>query len=138
MRCALAIAALGLAACARSVDPPPALRVVSAEARVLPNGAGVVFARIENDGDGPDRLTRVEAGTESELHETVSDGDIVEMRPAPAGFRIPAHGGLVLEHGGKHAMLAGADPAATSLHVVFDFDRSGAVPADVAVEKAAR
>ncbi len=131
---------LALVACSRTrANAPPRIHVDAPVARVLPSGAGAVYARIVNDGDGDDHLVAVESEAlrDAQLHETVKDGDLTTMRRADSGFDVPAHGALVLEKGGKHVMMFGVrDVSAKTLPLTLRFARTGTVHVDVRLEPA--
>jgi periplasmic copper chaperone A len=81
--------------------------------------------------DAADRLlgASTDAAASVELHETTSNDDgTVSMQPA-AGFDVAPDEALVLEPGGKHAMLIDADRLAPgdSVEVVLVFESAGEV-----------
>lgn len=101
-----------LPACTRSVAASErALRIESSTAQVLSTGAGVIYLRIVNEADTADTLASVDVAhvADAQLHEVVMEGDLSTMRAAPGGFRIPPHGALSLQRGGKHVMLFGVE-----------------------------
>jgi copper(I)-binding protein len=86
---------------------------------------------IRNGGDEPERLLRVEtpAAGHAELHATVTEGDMMRMRPAE-GLEIPPGGELRLEPGGLHVMLMHLQrplEEGASLPLTLVFERAGEV-----------
>ena len=130
---------VGLVSCSRH-GPVPDVSVHDAVLRLMPNGAGALYATIVNATEVPDRLRSVEVtgARQAQLHETVHDGDVVGMRPAEGGFEIPAHGTLTLEKGGRHVMLFAVQGSPSSLPVTFHFATAKEVVIDVRVEGAMR
>jgi copper(I)-binding protein len=97
----LASLASGPVACSRA----PRIAIGGAEARLSPMLVGVcsIFLRIENAGNGDDRLlgARVDVpGAVAELHGMV-DGRMVKSDRVP----VPANGVLELKPGGLHVMV---------------------------------
>jgi copper(I)-binding protein len=86
---------------------------------------------IRNGGDEPERLLRVETpdAGHAELHATVTEGDMMRMRPAE-GLEIPPGGELRLEPGGLHVMLMHLQQPleeGASLPLTLVFERAGEV-----------
>lgn len=92
-----------------STPNTPSLEVVSAGSHPSAGKVGVIYLKIVNHTDRPDRLiaATTPAAARVEFHETTVDGDMVRMTPRPLGFEIARTGQLVLENGGKHIMLIG-------------------------------
>ncbi len=101
---------------------------------------GAAYMTIANGGGAPDRLlrARTEAAAKVELHTIVKQGDVMQMREVEA-IDIPARGKAELKPGGFHVMLLGlAKPLVEgqSFALVLEFEKAGAVPVTVNVEKA--
>jgi copper(I)-binding protein len=116
-----------------------AVTVRSAWSRATPGGStvGVGYLDIQNTGSTPDRLTRVssEIATRAELHESVMDGSVAQMRPVEA-IPVEANGAATLKPGGHHLMFMGlkrplrdGDRFRATLH----FERAGPIEAEFAV-----
>jgi copper(I)-binding protein len=89
-----------------------------------------VFLTIANSGCLPDQLTGAESDVAErvEIHETVKDGDVEEMRPLADGLTIPAGKTIRLEPGGDHLMLVGLREelaAGSSILLTLTFDFAG-------------
>ncbi len=66
-----------------------------------------VYLQLFSNAESDDSLVSVStdaAGT-SEIHESVMNGDLVQMRPVEGGVQLPAGGEALLEPGGYHIML---------------------------------
>jgi len=113
------------------------LVISGARARVLATGSGALYFSVRNTGAVPDRLERVEVTSAAfaSLHEFVESAGVARMVPAPSGFAVPSFSTLVLEHGGKHVMLFGAQSGAPVLHVVAHFKNAGALRFEAPVSK---
>jgi copper(I)-binding protein len=99
-------------------------------------GMGAAYAVIEG-GAEPDTLigARTEVAPRTELHTTVHEGDVMQMRPVES-FEVPARGELVLEPGGNHVMLFDAqDPpeAGSTVPLVLVFQNAGEVEVEAEV-----
>ena len=106
----LAIAAALLLAVAGAIATPKAtLRVQDAWSRATAPVAPVAggFLTVVNDGDGADRLLRIETDIAQrvEIHQMRNDGGVMRMRALPEGVVVPAHGRVELKPGGYHVML---------------------------------
>ena len=114
------------------------LEIREPRAVLSPGGAGAVYLRVADTGDGGDRLLGVTspAAASATLHESVDEGGVHRMVERPKGFEVPAGGTLELASGGKHVMLMGLaeDAAAGSLPLVLRFEREGEVELTVPVE----
>lgn len=100
--------------------------------RAAPPGAPVVggYVMITNEGEADDTLVaaRTDAAGRVELHEMVTDGDVMRMREMEGGIPVPAGETVVLRPGGLHLMLMeleGAIPAGETRDVTLTFE-SGA------------
>lgn len=82
----------------------PVLRFASP---VSKTGAG--FMTITNGGKAADRLISVTtaASNRSDLHGTVNQGGVMQMRAQAGGVPIPAGGKVVFAPGGLHVMFIG-------------------------------
>lgn len=105
----------------------------------LPDRPMAAYVAIANDGDVPDRLVGVSAPgfTAAEIHESRMQGTTMTMQRVRA-IELPAHDTLVLEPGGFHIMLFGAEhrfKPGESFPMILQFETAGAVRVDVMVEK---
>lgn len=105
---------------------------------------GAVFLAMTNSLGHDDRLLAVtsDVAEKVELHETVMDGDVMQMRPAVDGFALAAGATLTLEPTGSHIMLIGLKaPLATGtpFNVTLDFEKTPDItlPVDVVAPGAA-
>jgi protein SCO1 len=117
---------------------PPPVRIEAPIARLTPSGVGAVYLRIVNPSGDDDRLLSAEsrAAERTEMHESVSTGDVVRMLSPDRGFIVPSHGAVELARGGKHLMLLGLshrDPA-KPIPLTLHFERSGSIALEVPVE----
>ena len=101
------------------------------------DGAAAVYLRIENSGDGGDRLTGVEtpAAAKAEVHSTQMDGDIMRMRPADS-VEIGAGEAVALAPGDMHIMLTGLKQGLKEgdrFPLTLVFAKAGRVETEVAV-----
>jgi copper(I)-binding protein len=126
-----ALAAFPLAACAGA-----GIEVREAWARPAPAGAlTAVYLTIRNGGP-PDRLLRLEGDVARsiELHRSVSENGVVQMRPAEA-IELP-RGELVFAAQGYHVMLIGLTRelrAGERFPLTLRFERAAPLPATVQV-----
>lgn len=101
--------ALLLAASAAVAAKSGGVRVENAWTRAVPAVAPVAggFLTVVNDGDGADRLLRIETDIAQrvEIHQMRNDGGVMRMRALPEGVVVPAHGRVELKPGGYHLML---------------------------------
>ena len=105
----------------------PVLRVASP---VSKTGAG--YLTISNSGAQPDRLIAVttNAATRSDLHGTIANGNVMQMRAQAGGVPIPAGGRVIFAPGGLHVMFIGLKspvPVGTKVAARLVFARAGAV-----------
>lgn len=77
--------------------------------RATPNGAKVAggYLRVTNRGGAPDRLlsTSIPLAGRGEVHEMLTEGGVMKMRPLEAGLIIPPGQTVVLKPGGYHLMF---------------------------------
>ncbi len=101
--------ALLLVASAAVAAKSGGVRVENAWTRAVPAVAPVAggFLTVVNDGDGADRLLRIETDIAQrvEIHQMRNDGGVMRMRALPEGVVVPAHGRVELKPGGYHLML---------------------------------
>jgi hypothetical protein len=105
----------------------PVLRVASP---VSKTGAG--YLAITNRGKAADRLVQVitSASTRADLHGTVQNGGVMQMRAQSAGVVVPAGATVRFAPGGLHVMFIGlkaAMPAGTPLMARLVFEKAGAI-----------
>ncbi len=105
----------------------PVLRVASPAAKT---GAG--FMTISNRGGAADRLVSIttDASNRADLHGTVQQGNVMQMRAQSGGVAIPAGGKVTFAPGGLHVMFIGLKapvPAGRMVKARLNFERAGAV-----------
>lgn len=68
-----------------------------------------IYMTLKNGADAADRLVSAQAdvATTIEIHETVMNGDVMQMQQLTNGLEIPAKGQVELKPGGYHVMLIG-------------------------------
>jgi periplasmic copper chaperone A len=73
------------------------------------SGMTAVFGSLRNTGSADVKVTSAstDASPRTELHETVTAGGSMKMRPKAGGFVVPAGGVRRLEPGGDHIMVMG-------------------------------
>lgn len=89
-----------------------------------------VFMSIRNKGKEADRLVGAQctAAQTVEIHESVLENDVMQMRHLPDGLEIPAGGEVLLKPGGYHVMLIGVTrdiEVGEQLQVDLEFEKSG-------------
>jgi copper(I)-binding protein len=104
-----------------------------------PNGA--VYMSIANKGRASDRLVSVEADAagKAELHTTVADRDVMQMRPVPS-IDVGPGKTVELKPGGLHVMLLGLKAPLTAgktFPVVLKFEKAGTTTVQVTVQRGA-
>ena len=136
-----AMLALPLALPAQAHDVKAgALTIDHPFARATAARNGAAYMTIANGGGAPDRLlrARTEAAAKVELHTIIKQGDVMQMREVQS-IDVPAGGKAELKPGGFHVMLLGlAKPLVEgqTFALVLEFEKAGAVPITVNVEKA--
>jgi copper(I)-binding protein len=111
------------------------LAISGAVARLAP-GMGAIYLNIQNNTEQEDRLLSVESpGATIELHESVLQGEIMQMLPRPEGFVVPAKDSVALKEGGKHLMVMGVEPSAHAgeLPLTLVFQHGGRVSAKASI-----
>jgi cytochrome c oxidase assembly factor CtaG/copper(I)-binding protein len=102
-----ALLAVGLGACGEA-DEFTGVRVVSAViSEPVMGERAALYLRIENRGQVPDTLDRIEvegAGLVS-IHSTDDVGGMMVMHEIGGGLEVPARGSLQMRPGGMHVML---------------------------------
>ena len=86
-------------------------------------GTGAVYMTVTNEGDEAELLLSGETDVAEivEIHETVADGEVMQMRPLSDGLEIAASEDVTLEPGGFHVMLIGLTEDLTN-GMTFDLD----------------
>jgi len=128
-----------LTACAGAGGQGAQIEVQQAWAR--PAGAGsnsAAYMVLVNRGGAVDRLLRAEcaAARAVELHESMMQGDVMQMQPVPS-IEVPAGGSVELKPGGLHIMLIDLQQelaAGQTLTLTLYFEKAGAVTVQAAVE----
>ena len=114
--------------------PPGAGGIVVQDpyARPAPNagGNGGAFMVIANNGSQADRLLSAASPVAkmTELHETVTENNVMKMVHQPQGFEIPAGGKVELKPGGKHIMLMNLVApleAGQTIQITLKFEKAG-------------
>ncbi len=129
---------LGWSVLAHAENGP--IQVENAWSRAAAQGrVGVLYLTVRDTG-APDRLVGVDTpvADKAELHESMSEGGVMKMRPVQA---IPVAPGqpMVLKPGGYHVMLLGLRQPlreGDSFPVTLHFAAVGAVGATAQVSKA--
>ena len=144
-RAVAALAALGafalISPLAAQEGGSPGITIEQPWARAaIQGGTGGAFLTIRNAGTQPDRLLSASspAARTTEVHETVREGEVMQMRPVPA-IEVPAGGSVALRPGAAHVMLIGLAQAlrpGTTLPLTLTFERAGVVEVQVAVQVA--
>lgn len=115
----------------------PVIRVASP---VSKTGAG--FMTITNNGKTDDRLLLVttSASTRADLHGTVNQGGVMQMRAQAGGVLIPAGGKVSFAPGGLHVMFIGLKSAVLPGQMIkarLSFEKAGSVDVAFKAETAA-
>lgn len=114
------------------------LRIADPISRPVAAGrTGAVYLAITNDGDEAEHLlgTSSPSFDAAEVHESYEEDGVSKMRPVES-IEIPAGGTAVLEPGGLHLMLFGAEQALAAgeeFPLVLIFENAGEVELPVAV-----
>jgi periplasmic copper chaperone A len=100
-------------------------------------GTGAIYMQIENNGNKPEKLLKVESNIASavEMHQTTMDGDVMKMGPVDS-IEIPANGKVELKPGGYHIMLVGLKQelkAGEKIHLKLNFETSGSLELDAEI-----
>jgi copper(I)-binding protein len=106
----------------------------------IQGGTGGAFLTLRNAGPQPDRLLSASTplARNTEVHETVREGDVMRMRPV-AAIEVPAGGSVALRPGGAHVMMVGLSQAlrpGTTLPLTLTFEHAGTIEVQVAVQAA--
>jgi copper(I)-binding protein len=106
----------------------------------LPNNIAGAFLSIASNGAQGDRLVAASSplADRVEICGIKVVGADIEMRPLAGGLAIPAGATTVLKPRGYHLLLVGVKaPLArgTTLPITLDFEKTGAVKVDFAVEE---
>ena len=115
----------------------PVLRVASP---VSKTGAG--YMAITNRGMAADRLVSVitSASNRADLHGTVANGNVMQMRSASGGVPVPAGATVSFAPGGLHVMFIGLKAPmrdGTKLKARLLFEKAGPVDVEFKTEPAA-
>jgi hypothetical protein len=120
---------------------PGTVNVLDAWARPAPDAGGTtaVYFRLVNSGDRPDRLIGGEspAAEVTELHQTMIDGDVMQMMPL-AGIDLGPGETVDFEPGGFHVMLIGLARALSpgdSVVLILEFQEAGEIPIEAEVRQ---
>lgn len=98
-----------------------------------------VYMTIHNNSEMADRLIAVESDIAKsvELHQTLQQGDIMQMQPVDA-LDIPAKSQVVLAPGGYHIMLVGLTrelKVGDRFSMTLVFEKNGRIPITVEVRQ---
>jgi periplasmic copper chaperone A len=118
----------------------PKIAIEHAWARATPGKIGGVFMTIVNKGSVDDRMIAAETpvAAKAELHRTIEEKGVMEMRPVPA-LEVKAGVSVELRPGSFHVMLFGLKEPLTegrSFPLTLTFEKAGKVETTVSVEKA--
>lgn len=99
-----------------------------------------VYMKLVNRGAQADRLISAKADvcTTVELHETVMQGDVMQMRPVANGIEVPANGSVELKPGGLHVMLIGLTKdlnPGDKFPVTLQFEKAGTITVQAEVRQ---
>jgi periplasmic copper chaperone A len=137
-RAALGLLLVGLGCVCAGAGAEPSIHVLDAWARATPPGVenGAVYCKILNHG-AADRLVgaRTSAARAAEIHTSVEENGIVEMRPTDA-LPIGAGASVDLAPGGTHVMLVGLRAplaAGAKIELTLVFANAGEVAVEVPV-----
>ncbi|MFO1057641.1 MAG: copper chaperone PCu(A)C [Dongiaceae bacterium] len=140
-RVALALAVMLLAGGPLAAYAEDAIVIEQAFARATPAGArnGAVYMTILNRGATADRLVAASspAAARAELHQTISEGGVMKMRPVDA-IPIDPAGKAVLKPGGLHVMLLDLKAPlkqGETVPVTLVFDKAGPMTINVPIQK---
>ncbi len=100
-------------------------------------GNGAVYMLIENKGNTPEKLVKVESDIAAsvELHQTTMDGDVMKMGPVES-IEIPANSKVELKTGSFHVMLIGLKQelkAGEKIHLILNFETAGPLELDAEI-----
>ncbi|MFZ4381120.1 MAG: copper chaperone PCu(A)C [Sandarakinorhabdus sp.] len=145
MKQLILVAAIAMAAPAAARDyqlgsltiAQPVLRVASP---VSKTGAG--YLAVTNRGKTPDRLVSVSttAANRADLHGTVQNGAVMQMRAQSGGVPVPAGATVTFAPGGLHVMFIGLKAPmreAATLKARLVFEKAGPVDVEFKTETAA-
>ena len=135
MRALALIAALTLAGC----GPDPVLRVDGAWVRLAatPKAPAAGYFTVHG-GLKADRLLDVSSPVviRTELHESMTAGNMASMKAIEAGVEVPAKGIVTFKPGGKHVMMFNVNPGIVpprSLPMIFVFASGERIQVDAKV-----
>lgn len=99
-----------------------------------------VYMKLVNRGAQADRLISAQADVckTVELHETVMQGDVMQMRPVANGIEVPANGSVELKPGGLHVMLIGLTKdlnPGDKFPVTLQFEKAGTITVQAEVRQ---
>jgi len=106
-----------------------------------PNAStGVVYLKIENKGNRPDRLlsASTELATKTGLHETVEEDGIMKMKSITGGLALAPGTHVSFEPGGLHLMLVGLKTQlekGAKFPLTLVFEEAGPMDVIVHIEK---
>jgi periplasmic copper chaperone A len=110
------------------------LKIENAFTRPTLGGTTVAigYMTIVNSGGTPDKLLSItsDISAESELHESIMQGGVMEMRELPHGLAIPAKSEVAFKPGSYHVMFVGLKRAVEpneTIHAILTFEKAGKV-----------
>jgi periplasmic copper chaperone A len=100
-------------------------------------GNGAIYMQIDNKGNTPEKLIKVESGVAAtvEMHQTTMDGEVMKMGPVES-IDIPANSKVEFKPGGYHIMLVGLKKelkAGEKIHLTLIFETSGSLDVDAEI-----
>lgn len=135
MRALALLVLLTLADC----SPKPVLRVDGAWVRLsaTPKAPAAGYFTLHG-GPKADRLMDVSSPVviRTELHESMTAGNMSSMKPIEGGVDVPAGGTVEFKPGGKHAMMFNVNPGIVpprSLPMIFVFASGERIQVDAKV-----
>ena len=110
------------------------LKIANAFTRPTLGGTTVAvgYMTIVNNGSTPDKLLSItsDVSAKSELHESIMQGGVMEMRELPQGLVIPARGRVEFKPGSYHVMFVGLKHTVKpdeTIHAILTFEKAGKV-----------
>jgi len=138
------IVTVGLLAAQMMLGTAWAQDIVVSDAYLRATGAkattAAAFMKIENHGDGDDRLVAVvsDAAAKTELHTHIQDANgVMSMTRIEGGIAVAAGSSHLLKRGADHVMMMGLTRPLTdgdTVQITLQFERAGAVVVEVPID----
>lgn len=147
----LAVALMGLVACAPSGSPGPKIKIENAWARPAAASTtshsgmpgrettGAAYFTVINEGNEEDALigVTVDIAPSAEVHETRMQADVAKMMPVPR-VSVSARGRVEFKPMGLHVMMIGLTrglQTGDTFHLTLQLEKSGKVNTLVSVRE---